>query len=227
MISRGMSILSRGAEAVLLKGEFLGLEAVFKIRPPKIYRDPRLDARIRRERTLREARLLSLAYTNGIRVPILYYVDIHKGVIVEEYIPGKLLRDIVIEVDDDDVESLEKYFEAAGELSARLHSLGVVHGDLTISNMIVNDLDNTLYLIDFGIASHASDLEDIATDIHVFLRSLESIAPHKATNLFNMFWDKYSEVYGEDAARILELVHEIRQRGRYVARRQKDLVWKL
>ena len=223
MTYRGMSILSRGAEAILLRGEFLGLDAVFKIRPPKIYRDPRLDARIRRERTLREARLLSFAYTNGIRVPALYYVNIHKGVIVEEYIPGRLLRDLVKE----NTEKLDKYFKAAGEMSAHLHTLGITHGDLTVSNMIISSANGELYLIDFGIASHANDLEDVATDVHVFLRSLESIAPHKAMEFFNIFWDSYSEIYGEDSARILELVHEIRRRGRYVARRQKDLVWRI
>ena len=54
-------LLYRGAEADVIRGEWQGLDAVFKVRRPLRYRLPVLDEAIRRQRTLREAEMIHQA----------------------------------------------------------------------------------------------------------------------------------------------------------------------
>ncbi|NNC24676.1 Kae1-associated serine/threonine protein kinase, partial [Salinisphaera sp. USBA-960] len=60
----------RGAEAIV-EGEGA---TVTKTRRPKGYRHDALDARLRRERTTQEARLLSEARRVGVPTPVVYDV---------------------------------------------------------------------------------------------------------------------------------------------------------
>ena len=64
-----------GAEATLKKIRVLTFPAVEKFRPKKVYRAAALDERIRRERTRREARLLSRAKAAGVICPVVYEVS--------------------------------------------------------------------------------------------------------------------------------------------------------
>ena len=58
-----------------------------------------------------------------------------------------------------------------GEAIGRLHANGVMHGDLTTSNVMLHknvdniQLDlNCLYIIDFGLSYISENLEDKAVD---------------------------------------------------------------
>ena len=63
---------------------------------------------------------------------------------------------------------------------ARLHDGGLVHGDLTTSNMILRDGDGVLVLIDFGLAANATLAEDKAVDLYVLERAITSAHSHYA-----------------------------------------------
>ena len=63
---------------------------------------------------------------------------------------------------------------------ARLHDGGLVHGDLTTSNMILRDADGVLVLIDFGLAANATLAEDKAVDLYVLERAITSAHSHYA-----------------------------------------------
>lgn len=209
-----------GAEAAIYLGRFLGVPAIFKIRGPKSYRDQELDRLIRFERTVYEARILVDAKKAGVPVPRVLYVDPYDAVLVQEYIAGTLLKD---EVERDPKGALHM-FRALGRYVARLHSVGICHGDLTTSNVIVRN--GTPYLVDFGLASKSSDAEDHATDLHILLRSLESTHPTAAGGLFKACLEGYGEVLGRDVAeRMVQKLREIRSRGRYVVRRKVRMVW--
>jgi serine/threonine protein kinase len=61
-----------------------------------------------------------------------------------------------------------------GEAIGKLHAGGIMHGDLTTSNILTKanidgtNLDNNgLYLIDFGLSYISSNLEDKAVDLFV------------------------------------------------------------
>jgi TP53 regulating kinase-like protein len=67
-----------------------------------------------------------------------------------------------------------------GRAVARLHDGGLVHGDLTTSNMILRDADGVLVLIDFGLAANATLAEDKAVDLYVLERAITSAHSHYA-----------------------------------------------
>jgi TP53 regulating kinase-like protein len=158
-----MDLISQGAEAHLYKTTFLNpsLPAALKIRPQKPWRHPTLDRRLTRARLLAEARVLVKCRRENVPVPAVYSVDWEGGWMCCEWIEGgsvkegirgweKLTREKPGSSDDDDdaaggVEDGKEGTEAAlkdllrrmGETVGRLHSSGVIHGDLTTSNMML------------------------------------------------------------------------------------------
>ena len=61
-----------------------------------------------------------------------------------------------------------------GQCIAKLHNGGVIHGDLTTSNILLKkNLDeynlsaNDLYFIDFGLSTISNSVEDKAVDLFV------------------------------------------------------------
>ena len=213
-----LPVIARGAESELRLGIYMGARAVFKYRRRKRYMDPALDARLRRARTLREARILATARRSGARVPRILAVFPSLYLIVMEYIEGPRLKE-VIEHGDSDVCPLAV---EAGILVGRLHSAGIAHGDPTTSNMIL--ASNGLYLIDFGLAEFTSNIEDLAVDIHLFRRASEATHAGVADEMFKCFTTGYMRAMGPKAEAVLKRADEIRLRGRYVAERRRS-VW--
>ncbi|KAF5058674.1 tRNA N6-adenosine threonylcarbamoyltransferase [anaerobic digester metagenome] len=186
----------RGAEAVI----DLGTTDATKSRLEKRYRATSLDARLRHERTRSEARLLSAARRSGVATPIIR--DIDGTTIVMERVHGEVLKAGL---------SPERLL-AAGEAVGSLHAAGIVHGDLTSSNMIVRN--GQVVVIDFGLAQATEELEARGVDLHVFLQSLTA-AVSEANDLVDAFVRGYRKTFaGADA--VLEREEEIRQRGRYL-----------
>lgn len=178
----------RGAEAVLSFVDFLGKRMVRKCRKAKAYRAPELDLKIRAERTRREARLLHRARLAGVSTPAVYSVDDYS--IVMAYIKGRKL--------EENPEELKE----AGRILAALHDAGVVHGDFTPYNIIVNK--KGLHVIDFGLGFFSSRIEDKADDIITMLRGIEG-KQH--------FLEGYSAC--RDFEAVLRRKHEIEKRARY------------
>ncbi len=213
-----LSLIYRGAEAVLYRGIYAGVEAVYKYRRPKKYRHPALDERIRSLRTVREARALLEAREAGVPVPAVLLVEPEEALLVMEYVEGMLLRDLAERISG---QSLLGLFHRLGGIVARMHRAGIMHGDLTTSNIIVLP-EGGLVLVDFGLSTRSHRLEDKGVDIHVLLRSLESTVPRAATQAYRAFLKGYGEEAGPEEARSLEeKVEEIRLRGRYVEERRR------
>ena len=210
-------IIYLGAEAVLIRAEFLGRDAVYKIRIPKPYRDPRLDKTIRVQRTKTEARMMLQALRVGASVPAIFFVDIDKATLIMEYISGFLLKH---KLNNMDIDSSCNIMKKIGVSVGRMHEANIVHGDLTTSNMILKPSGN-VYIVDFGLAKISDDIEDKGVDIHLFLRSLESVHHRIKDMLFECFMLGYEEVIGKGfKEKIMEKVREIRLRGRYVEERR-------
>lgn len=188
--------IGRGAEAVLtLEGG-----AVRKWRLPKSYRQRELDERIRHERTVIEARIIAEARRAGVPTPIIR--DISQFEIIMEHIDGQKLKEIV-----DPALS-----ERTGELVGRLHSAGIIHGDLTTSNIML--WKGRLYFIDFGLSYHDPGIEAEGVDVHVYFQTLES-THDDAAGLAEAFKAGYRRCYRR-ADDVLRRVEEIKARGRYL-----------
>jgi bifunctional N6-L-threonylcarbamoyladenine synthase / protein kinase Bud32 len=191
-----LRVVPRGAEAEVELGE----ADVAKRRQPKRYRLPALDERLRTERTRSEARLLAAARRAGVATPVVR--DLDGTTIVMERVHGDVLK---AALDPATV-------RAAGRAVGLLHGAGIVHGDLTSSNMIVRD--GGVVLIDFGLAQATEELEARGVDVHVFLQTLGSTASD-AGPLTRAFVEGYGETFA-GAAQVLEREAEIRRWGRYL-----------
>ncbi len=172
----------RGAEAVLSFVDFLGKRMVRKHRKEKPYRVSALDLRIRTERTRREARLLHKAKLAGVSCPTVYAVDEYS--IIMTYIPGRRLGE------------KEKELKEAGKLLASLHNEGIIHGDFTPYNIIVNK--EGLHVIDFGLGFSSSRIEDRADDLITMLRGIEGkdafLSGYRACRDYDVVLRKKSEI---------------------------------
>jgi TP53 regulating kinase and related kinases len=197
--------LSKGAEADIYRTRWFGKNAVSKVRVKKPYRQKLLDYEIRKNRTLREATMLSIAKEIGVRTPFVYFVDPISAEIVMEFIEGKNLKE----------EMNESLALEMGRCTGLLHTNNIIHNDLTTSNFI-KAANNQLVLLDFGLSFLSGRLEDKAVDIRlvkeVFFSSYVSICDLA----FSKFLLGYSSVIGQKTMRaILKKVLEIEHRGRY------------
>ena len=89
-----MKILKKGAEADVYLSSWNGQKSILKIRKEKKYRNPSLDTRIRKQRTIREAQLISDVKSFGISTPLIHFVDHKKFSIYMQFVNGKLVRDM-------------------------------------------------------------------------------------------------------------------------------------
>ena len=71
----------------------------------------------------------------------MYSVDVANSQIIMEFLEGMTLEQALRNKD------FEKNLVGTAELLASIHSLGVIHGDPTTSNFIVNE---KIHAIDFG-----------------------------------------------------------------------------
>ncbi|WP_457619737.1 KEOPS complex kinase/ATPase Bud32 [Methanopyrus sp.] len=201
-------IIALGAESLLVRHDWLGLPAVYKIRLPKSYRHPSLDERLRRLRTRREARALLRLPEMGVPTPTLYEVDLHLNLLITEYIPGKTLKRVT------DSSFNPDHYRKLGQLVGRMHEHGFVHYDLTTSNIIVSGGD--LYVIDLGLSEDSDDPEDHAVDLRVFERCLESSHPEVKEEAWKVFLQGYREERGEATDTVLRALEDVKSRVRYI-----------
>lgn len=200
-------LIAKGAESNIVKSSYLGRDAVLKNRISKNYRIPEIDNKIRKARTKLEAKLLSDVKKSGVVTPILYDVDLHDKTILMEEIKGDLVKDIINE---------DLAYEI-GENIAKFHNLNIIHGDITSSNMMVND-KNQLVFIDFGLGRYSDLFEDKAVDLLVLKKSLQSIDYNTAIKIFDKVLEGYADEYKDDSLnreQIIKKINEIESRGRY------------
>ncbi len=188
--------VTRGAEAVVDVRKV----DVIKRRTGKRYRNPGLDRRLIAERTRAEARLIAAARRAGVPTPVIR--DITADTIIMERVMGDVLKYVTSAAN----------VRRAGEAVGRLHGAGIVHGDLTTSNMIIRG--DRCVLIDFGLASTSTEVESRGVDLHVFFQTLESTTEN-FEELREAFVAGYKKAFA-GANEVLSREHEVELRGRYL-----------
>lgn len=65
-----------------------------------------------------------------------------------------------------------------GQFIAVMHDANIIHGDLTLSNILIrsNDVLDPV-IIDFGLSEMSSLVESKAVDLHVCERAISSVHP--------------------------------------------------
>ena len=134
-----------------------------------------------------------------------------------------------------DQQPLVELMKRIGAAIAGLHRTGVVHGDLTTSNMMLRPpkvtaeqhvngvgseeqekakvLEGEVVIIDFGLANQSSSDEDRATDLYVLERAFASTHP-RAENLFEHLLESYGQTFGKKGVPVLRKLEDVRMRGR-------------
>ena len=192
----------RGAEAIVETIDWNGQTVVSKIRNKRGYRHPSLEKRLVVERLRSESRIMARLLSQGIPVPAVYSVNTSDNSIFMEFIDGQTLERALRKKD------FKMHLVQTAEVLSKIHSLNVVHGDPTTSNFLVTD---KIHVIDFGLSSISDDNEDRASDLRVFLESLDS--HHSEINGREIFLDAYSK--WQDSKPVLEALEVLELRGRY------------
>jgi Kae1-associated kinase Bud32 len=207
-------LVAKGAEAELFLVKWNGLKAIKKIRKPKKYRHPELDNQLRKTRTNHEADIIHRAKNNGVPTPLLYQVNNEKGVIVMEYINGTKIRDLVDQIDDEEKYSL---FKRIGYYAGLLHKVGIIHGDLTTSNIIKSG--NRVVFIDFGLSEVNYEVEKRGVDLNLMNRMLTSTHYNHQEILLEAFKKGYRVSMMSEAEEALTRMVEVSKRGRYIEKK--------
>lgn len=230
-----LEVLTQGAEALVYKSVFLTphTPCVIKYRPPKPYRHPVLDRRLTKARLLAEARVLVRCKRDGVDVPGVLGADWEAGWLVLEWVEGRTVRSAIDAWAGRGArrgEEVSGLMGRVGRAVGGLHKVGVVHGDLTTSNLMVrrpqpkdggqaqeqsDDLAGDIVLIDFGLASQSTQNlqdEDRAVDLYVLERAFAATHP-EAEPLFGEVLAAYGESF-KGAGAVLKRLEDVRLRGR-------------
>lgn len=216
----------QGAESKI----YFGNNRVIKHRFRKQYRHPLLDKKLTKERTKRERRMI-----DKIR---------SKSKQLADYMPKVIWSDdsTILMTEITNCETLYNYFHRTVECSnlapligkciAEMHNIGIIHGDLTTSNLMlcrrsqdevpksddpeVTDETHIVVPIDFGLSTGLDAPEERAVDLYVLERALIS-AHFTDSSFFNLIFVTYLKLIDEkicEGTKIVERLTEVRGRGR-------------
>lgn len=164
------------------------------------------------------------------------------GWMMMEWVEGRTVKEVVAESAGKEIQEggLRVLMGKIGRVVGRMHAVGVVHGDLTTSNMMLRpfqihlikgttatngaggdgdhakiageSLDGEIVLIDFGLAAQSLQDEDKAVDLYVLERAFGSTHP-EAEEGFQEVLRVYGESY-KGAKVVLKRLEDVRMRGR-------------
>ncbi len=204
-------VLARGAESVIYKVEQWGSPFVLKWRQGKSYLLKDIDSQLRKSRTNRECKMLTVSRTLGVPTPAVHSVNIDKHMILMDFISGTQFKQLAGQIPRSNLISLSHRF---GTLIAFLHEGNVVHGDPTTSNVIVDD-KSRMWIVDFGLSEMNATTEMKGVDLHLIHRALETTHWDLQETMLDATLEGYVEVLGDTAELTLSRMKEIRERGRY------------
>lgn len=228
----------QGAESRIYFGIHQNNRCVIKHRFSKKYRHPILDKKLTKERTKRERRMIEKIRTKSKELscymPKVVWSDDSTLLMTEIQNCETLYQ--YIEQNPDNTSSLAPL---VGRCIAELHNLGIIHGDITTSNLLMvpkissnndenpqkkikpNDILDSFVVIpiDFGLSTGSVHPEERAVDLYVIERALLSTHFSDST-FFNIILETYLELIDEKTCeplgklRIVERLREARARGR-------------
>lgn len=215
-------IIYQGAEAIIKINE--KEKIILKERTSKSYRLKEIDEKIRKKRTKSEIKLLEKAskIINSPKPIISKSIPLNKTnnsiegkfLIKMPFIEGKKLSENL------NFFKIEKQIEIAKEIGrniGKLHNQNIIHGDLTTSNMILQNESfekMDICFIDFGLGFVSEKIEDKAVDIHLLKQALDSTHHKNSDELFEKVKEGYSEE-NKESEKVFERIRAVEKRGRY------------
>ncbi|EFA86626.1 putative protein serine/threonine kinase [Heterostelium album PN500] len=226
LTSLGAMLLSQGAEAKTYRFALNGLDCIVKERFSKKYRHQQLDTKIQAKRHLMEIRNINKCRKHQIPVPALYFVDNISNRIYMEMVDGITVKSFIQQQQqstnsNNSNEILIKLCLEIGRLIAKMHDNGVIHGDLTTSNILLKNDDiggnskigELLVFIDFGLSYVSVLVEDKAVDLYVLERAFLSTHPD-SEQMFDQVIKGYADYSASKTKATLSKLDQVRLRGR-------------
>ena len=204
-------LIAKGAESVIIKVDRWNQSFVLKWRQSKSYLHNDIDSHLRKTRTSRECKMLSVARTLGVRTPAVYAMNLDEYTILMDFVEGTQFKQLTNSLSE---KQLRKLCIKFGQSIALLHKGDLVHGDPTTSNVII-DSNSDLWLVDFGLSEMNATVEMKGVDLHLIHRALETTHWDLQESMLEDTIKGYSEVLGKEAKEPLSRMEEIRERGRY------------
>jgi len=198
------SSLIRGAEAEIHIKDSL----IIKKRIKKGYRITEIDLRLRKSRTKREAKAIEKCISLGLSVPKLVSCSEKDFELSLERVKGKQLRQALNKT------NFREYGDQIAVFLTVIHDAGIIHHDLTTSNMIA--AGKKLFFIDFGLSFFSHKPEDKAVDLHLLERALQSKHPSLSDKMFRNVISRYN---AKDKEEVLARLRIVQSRGRNKAKR--------
>lgn len=207
-------LFKQGAEACMYVGSFLDQAAVVKQRFSKKYRHPSLDLQLTKDRHRAEVRAVLKCKSIGVRTPVLYLADNATNTIIMENIQDSVTaKDFINKnLEDKNIQQLENICREIGKVVAKLHLNGIIHGDITTSNILITK-DINIVMIDFGLSFMEGTPEDKGVDLYVLERAFLSTHPN-TEHLFAELLASYKNKLGKQSGEVIKKFEEIRMRGR-------------
>ncbi len=205
-------LVAKGAEANIYQDHYLDEEVLVKKRLVKGYRIREIDEYLRKKRTRNEAKLMGEAKRCGVVTPLIFDVDLKESTLTMENISGKEVKEVF---SDENIELSEiiSISQSIGESVARLHDCGIIHGDLTTSNLMLSEGNDSVVFIDFGLGKISHLVEDKGVDLLVFKKAINGIHHNISQECFDSIIKGYEGA--RDYKQIVAKIEEIEGRGRY------------
>ena len=183
-----------------------------------VVRHPALDSQLTKDRHRAEARSLLKCKQIGVRVPTMFLCDSTQFIIVMQNLSqASTAKDCINKLlGENNRDQLVRLGREVGGVVAKMHQAGLIHGDLTSSNILVEKTADSTYqlsMIDFGLSSLEGSAEDKGVDLYVLERALLSTHPNTEW-LFQEMMDHYKLQYGKGVGEVVRKFEEIRLRGR-------------
>ena len=139
-----------------------------------------------------------------INVPGVISVDEDKMKINMEFLHGDVVKDVF---DDLQRRVRNDLCLDMGKQISELHKNSLIHGDLTTSNMILNN--DKLFFFDFGLGFESIRIEDKAVDLHLLRKAFESKHHKHAEEAFSFVLKGYND------KEVIDRLSKVSGRGRY------------
>lgn len=209
------ALISQGAEGKVYESKFLSKPSVEKVRVSKRYRVPELDQKLNKQRILQECRCMVKCMKAGVLTPNIYHIDIASNRIIIEKIIGATAKDFFNSYKDTGYNEKECSDIATkiGEIIGKMHDNDIIHGDLTTSNIMIRNESKEIVMIDFGLGSTQSIIEDKAVDLYVLERAMLSTHPG-SQHLINFILASYRFACKKHGTLVLFKLEQVRLRGR-------------
>lgn len=214
---------------------------VIKYRFSKKYRHPILDKKLTKERTKRERRMIEklTSKSNDLAcyMPKVVWSD-DCTIIMTEITNCETIYTYIENSLKTDKTNLDNLAPLVGKCIAEMHNIGIIHGDLTTSNLLlcprlkkytdndhslsanlnkkvkVLELDDSSHIvvpIDFGLSTGSLHPEERAVDLYVLERALLS-THFSDSDFFNKIFETYLNLIDEKTCEGVYGKHKILER---------------